>query len=239
MITRTSAFAFKGKTEDIRIAEALERRSCSRAASITPVAVSRVTAQLVDMLTVRTGGRSVDREISDTVVRLQDDIAAAIAGALRCSWLRRPSAECQACRHTRRISDTQSHQWQFTPGLPGAAASVWSRRSALDPEFALPHVGLADYHFALATVGGSPSHEAMPRARELAQRALEIDPELPEAHAMLGIVAGHYEYDWERGGAPIPSRRQARAAVSSPSVCGTFFLFATGRADEAVFSCRA
>ena len=72
----------------------------------------------------------------------------------------------------------------------------------------------------------------MPRARELAQRALEIDPELPEAHAMLGIVAGHYD-DWSE------AERRFRLAVKreplSPHLRqhGTFFLFATGRADEA------
>jgi tetratricopeptide (TPR) repeat protein len=74
----------------------------------------------------------------------------------------------------------------------------------------------------------------MPQARELAQRALEIDPDLPEAHAMLGIVAGHYEYDWTE------AERRFRLAVRREPLAphlrqwyGTFFLFATGRADEA------
>jgi len=98
----------------------------------------------------------------------------------------------------------------------------------------LPYVGLADYHFALAAVGGSPSHEAMPLARELAQRALAIDPELPEAHAMLGIVAGHYEYDW--GEAERRFRLAVKREPLSPHLrqwYGTFFLYATGRTDEA------
>jgi len=128
----------------------------------------------------------------------------------------------------------RSYQWQFTPEASRRSRECLEQALALDPEFALPYVGLADYHFALATVGGSPSHEAMPRARELALRALEIDPELPEAHAMLGIVAGHYDYDWSE------AERRFRLAVKreplSPHLrqwYGTFFLFATGRADEA------
>ena len=67
----------------------------------------------------------------------------------------------------------------------------------------------------------------MTRARELATRALEIDPDLPEAHAMLGIVAGHYDYDWSE------AERRFRLAVGreplSPHLrqwYGTFFLFA-------------
>ena len=66
----------------------------------------------------------------------------------------------------------------------------------------------------------------MPRARELAQRALEIDPDLPEAHAMLGIVAGHYDYDWSE------AERRFRLAVQreplSPHLrqwYATFLLF--------------
>jgi hypothetical protein len=47
-------------------------------------------------------------------------------------------------------------------------------------QFTLPYVGLANYRFALAAVRESPSHEAMPRARELARRALEIDRQSPK-----------------------------------------------------------
>jgi eukaryotic-like serine/threonine-protein kinase len=128
----------------------------------------------------------------------------------------------------------RSYQWQFTPEASQRSRECLEQALALDPEFALPYVGLADYHFALAAVGAIPSSAAMPRARELAQRALEIDPDLPEAHAMLGIVAGHYEYDWSE------AERRFRLAVKreplSPHLrqwYGTFFLSATGRAEEA------
>src|SRR6185503_2095270 len=129
----------------------------------------------------------------------------------------------------------RSYQWQFTREASQRSRECLEQALVLDPDFALPYVGLADYHFALATVGGIPSSEAMPRARELATRALAIDPDLPEAHAMLGIVAGHYDYDWAE------AERQFRSAVKreplSPHLrqwYGTFWLASTGRTREAL-----
>jgi Tfp pilus assembly protein PilF len=75
----------------------------------------------------------------------------------------------------------------------------------------------------------------MPRARELTTRALQIDPDLPEAHAMLGVVKGQYDYDWAE------SERCFRRAVAreplSPHLrqwYGTFFLLSVGRVNEAL-----
>jgi len=84
-------------------------------------------------------------------------------------------------------------------------------------------------------VGAIPAREAMQRTRELAQRAHELDPELPEAHAMLAIVAGHYDYDW------VEAERRFREAVRreplSPHLrqwYGSFWLVSTGRSEEAL-----
>jgi serine/threonine-protein kinase len=235
VIARTSAFAFKGKNEDIRriasvlgvthILEGSVRRAGGRV---------RVTAQLIHAADgAHRWSQRYDREMSD-IFAVQDDIAAAIAGALKLQLGPAPERRMPSLPAYEAYLRYRSYQWQFTPEASRRSRECLEQALALDPEFALPYVGLADYHFALAAVGGSPSHEAMPRARELAQRALEIDPDLPEAHAMLGIVAGHYDYDWSE------AERRFRLAVKreplSPHLrqwYGTFFLFATGRADEA------
>jgi len=235
VIARTSAFAFKGKSEDIRriaktlgvthVLEGSVRRSGGRV---------RVTAQLIDAADgAHRWSQRYDREMSD-IFAVQDDIASAIAGALKLQLAPASERRMPSLPAYEAYLRYRSYQWQFTPEASRRSRECLEQALALDPEFALPYVGLADYHFALATVGGASSHEAMPRARELAQRALEIDPELPEAHAMLGIIAGHYEYDWGE------AERRFRLAVTreplSPHLrqwYGTFFLFATGRADEA------
>jgi hypothetical protein len=52
----------------------------------------------------------------------------------------------------------------------------------------------------------------MPRARDYALRALSVDPDLPEAHAYMGILAGVYERDWEE------AKRRFRIAMAHESV---------------------
>jgi serine/threonine-protein kinase len=235
VIARTSAFAFKGKNEDIRrianilgvthVLEGSVRRAGGRV---------RVTAQLIHAADgAHRWSQRYDHEMSD-IFAVQDDIAAAIAGALKLQLAPAPERRMPNVPAYEAYLRYRSYQWQFTPEGARRSRECLEQALAFDPQFALPYVGLADHHFALATVGAAPSHEAMPRARELAQRALEIDPELPETHAMLGIVAGHYEYDWSE------AERRFRLAVNrellSPHLrqwYGTFFLYATGRADEA------
>jgi eukaryotic-like serine/threonine-protein kinase len=125
------------------------------------------------------------------------------------------------------------YQWRFTPEDAQRSRECLEQALALDPGFALPCVGLADYHLALASVGAAPSLEAMPKARALAMRALEIDPELPEAHAMLGIVAAVLDFDWSE-----TARRFGLATAREPMSPhlrqwnAYFHLFSIGQAAE-------
>jgi Tfp pilus assembly protein PilF len=75
----------------------------------------------------------------------------------------------------------------------------------------------------------------MPLVREAAKGALDIDPALPEAHALLGVVAGVYEYDWKE------AERRFRLAMARDPVpayvrglYGSFYLVLSGRPQEAV-----
>jgi DNA-binding winged helix-turn-helix (wHTH) protein/tetratricopeptide (TPR) repeat protein len=69
---------------------------------------------------------------------------------------------------------------------------------SIDPDFALAHVCMADCHALLGVVGLQPPHEVFPRARAAITKALEIDPELAEAHAELGHIHWVYDLDWHR-----------------------------------------
>ena len=235
VIARTSAFAFKGKNEDIRkIAETLGVTNVLEGSVRRAGSRIRVTAQLI---LARDGthlwSQRYDRELAD-IFAVQDEIAAAIADALKLklsppSERRMPSIPAYEAYLKYRF-----YQWRFTPEDSQRSRECLEQALSLDPGFALPYVGLADYHLALAAVGAMPSLEAMPRARELAMRALEIDPELPEAHAMLGIVASVLDFDWHE----LERRIQVATAREplSPHLRqwkAYFFLFSIGRPDEA------
>ncbi|MDQ3130676.1 MAG: protein kinase [Acidobacteriota bacterium] len=65
-----------------------------------------------------------------------------------------------------------------------------------DPNFALAYVGIADSYSAMPTYPYISPKEAMPRAKAAAQRALEIDPTLAEAHTALASVLAMYDRNW-------------------------------------------
>ncbi len=104
---------------------------------------------------------------------------------------------------------------------------------ALDPKFALAYVDLADTQLMRSCFGGIALEE-LPRCRETARKALDIDPALPEAHAMLGIVAAELDFDWKEAEARF---RVALAAEPVPPIVhqwyGFFYLFLLGRSAEA------
>ena len=235
VIARTSAFAFKGKNEDIRkIAETLGVTNVLEGSVRRAGSRIRVTAQLIH---ARDGthlwSQRYDRELAD-IFAVQDEIAAAIAGALKLKLSPAPERRMPSLPAYEAYLRYRYYQWRFTPEDSQRSRECLEQALALDPNFALPYVGLADYHLALAAVGGLRSREAMPRARELAMRALEIDPDLPEAHAMLGIVAGVLDFDWQE------TERRFRLAMAREPISphlrqwnAFFHLFSIGRATEA------
>ena len=74
-----------------------------------------------------------------------------------------------------------------------------------DPHFALPHSGLADSLTLLSFYEIVPPAQAMPAARRAALKAIELDPDLAEAHASLADIQFHFERDWH--GADLEYRR--------------------------------
>jgi len=240
VIARTSAFAFKGKNEDIRniaatlgVAHILEG-SVRRAGSQI-----RVTAQLI-----HAGDGShlwserYDRELTN-VFAIQDEIAQAITAALqvKISPKHAPPERYQPNLPAYEAYLKARHHWaKFTPEGLERCRNYYQQAIALDPGYGLAHVGLADYFLSMTTgLGVMPAHQAMPLVRALALKALEVDPSLPEAHAMLGIVTGVYDFDWNE------AERRFRLAMAKEPVPGRvrqwfgyFYLLPTGRAKEAV-----
>jgi TolB-like protein/DNA-binding winged helix-turn-helix (wHTH) protein/Flp pilus assembly protein TadD len=71
--------------------------------------------------------------------------------------------------------------------------------AARDPQFALPHAGLADAYAVLGVFALRPPAAVFPLSRAAAERAVELDEQLGEAHASLGHVATQFDRDWREG----------------------------------------
>ncbi|MGA8223615.1 MAG: protein kinase [Candidatus Acidiferrales bacterium] len=108
---------------------------------------------------------------------------------------------------------------------------------ALDPNYALPYAGIA-FSYNWASDWLLPPTEAMPKAKEAARRAAELDDSLAEAHVELGNVASWYDYDW-----PLAEREFKRALELGPNYAAAHefysaYLIMVGRIDEALEEAR-
>jgi TolB-like protein/Tfp pilus assembly protein PilF len=75
------------------------------------------------------------------------------------------------------------------------AINYFTQAIRIDPAYPLAYAGLADSYYRLSNVY-APTREAMPKAKEAAIKALEIDETLSETHAALGLIKLCYEWDW-------------------------------------------
>ncbi|SPE26646.1 Serine/threonine protein kinase [Candidatus Sulfopaludibacter sp. SbA6] len=200
VIARTSAFAFKGKQDDIRrIAETLGVTKIIEGSVRKAGNRIRVTAQLINASDgAHYWSQRYDRELSD-VFAVQEEIAAAIAQALQVAL-------------APKFASTERYQ----PSLPAYEAflrgrHLWNKRTAdsltkaiqyyqraldHDPSFAPAFAGMADCYLIQATFTFTSPAVSMPRAKAAVMRALELDPGLVEARATLACVSALYDWDW-------------------------------------------
>lgn len=199
MIARTSAFAFKGKNEDVRrIAQALGVTTILEGSVRKAGDRLRVTAQLI---TAEDGSHlwseRYDRDMAD-VFAIQDEIAQAIARALALTL----SGDARERReHGPSLSAYEAflkarhHLPKFTPQAFARGKELLQEAIAHDPHFAAAHSELGWCYFAHATENLLPAHEATALMKAEAQRALDLDPLLPDAHAVLALAAA-IDYNW-------------------------------------------
>jgi len=238
VIARTSAFAFKGKHEDIRrIAEALGVTTILEGSVRKAGNRLRITAQLVS---ARDGAHlwsdRYDREMED-IFAIQDEIAKAIVDALevRLTVETRPGP-----RHMPRLEAYEAvlrarhFLQQWTPESLARGKALYLEAIELDPGYALARCELGLNYFPMATEHLIPPPEAARQIRTLAQEALAIDRHLGEAQALLGSAA-MIDYQWESAEHHFRQALEAGVQHSMVSVIyAGFFLLALGRTREAV-----
>ncbi len=219
--SRTSAFSFKGKDVDIptiaktlNVASVLEgsvRRSGKRV---------RITAQLIQVATdSHLWSETYDRELDD-IFAVQDDIAQSVVKELRMALLGAPS---EASASTAAAADVHKaalgrsdnaeafqlylqgkfYGQRVTQADTDRAIALFKQALALDPRYALAWTGLARVHMTQAGFGFAPIDEGFELAREAAQRALQLAPDLADAHLELGSVQQNHDWNWAAAGASL------------------------------------
>ena len=237
---RTSAFFFKGK--DVKVAQIAHELGVEH---ILEGSVRkggnriRITAQLIGAADgFHLWSERYDRELTD-VFAVQDEISGSIVAILKNKLMAAPEGGSRG--YTPNIAAYEAylnalhHQWKRTsPESLEKSREYYERAAKLDPGFALPHVGLAVYYHMACSCLIDP-RLGVALARQALQKALELDPSLPEAHAWLGIFAIWADFDWREG------QRRFDIAFSRQPVSpdlrhlyGYFYLRKLGRALEAV-----
>lgn len=196
VIARTSAFAFKGRNQDIReIARALGvdhlvEGSVRRAGSRVRVTVQVIRASDgVHILSKRH-----DCELTD-IFAVQDSIASDVASQLQVG-LHLYKRYVPKVAAYEAFLEGRYHWHHFTADGFKKALVCFERAVALDPAYSRPHAGIAEYWIALASECVQPPIELLPHAKEAAERALSLDETDGEAHAALATVFALLEYRW-------------------------------------------
>ncbi len=197
----------------------------------------RITAQLIRVDPERVlWAQSYDRPLND-VASLQDDIVKEIANQVQVKLLP------QRLRGPRTAPAVSWEAYQAylhgilqesTQNGKSLRISYFEQAIEKQPDYAAAYSGLSGAYIGLGhSLAWSP-HEAFPKAKAAALKAVELDPELGEGHTHLAVV--HFLYDWDFSGAEKefqkaielnPNDVDARAGYSD-------FLLAMGRPDEAI-----
>jgi len=241
VISRTSVMSYKGTHRPIsEVARTLGVDAVLEGTVLRSGYEVRITARLID---ARTGGtiwsESYERDLRD-VLALQSAVATSIADGIRI----RVTPQEQARLAMRPSVNTEAYEAYLKGRYEWNKATEHDRQQArqyfeqavrIDRNYAPAYAGLADYFWSTDEM---PPKEAMPKAKQYALKALEIDPNLAEAHTSLGVV--EFYGDWNWAGAERDFRRALELDPGDAEAHRVYsdYLSGMGRADEALEESR-
>jgi serine/threonine protein kinase/Tfp pilus assembly protein PilF len=238
VIARTSAFAFKGKEQDIRkIAETLNVGTILEGSVRRAGNRIRVTAQLIEAENgSHLWSERYDRDMTD-VFAIQDEIAQAISEALKVRLA--PRSQTVNLEAYQNYLKGQHHRVRYTPESLAKAKECFEQALAIDPNYAPAYGGLALYYYTQGVVGIKPIGDVALLARSAAEKALAIDPTNSDAHSVLAGLAAFFDYDWK-----VSDNHYRRALAAEPVWprlrfgYAMHYLLPFGRVPEAMEQCR-
>jgi TolB-like protein/DNA-binding winged helix-turn-helix (wHTH) protein/Flp pilus assembly protein TadD len=241
VIARTSAMAYKHTDKTVSqigrelgvdfILEGSIRREGGKA---------RVSAQLIRVSDqTHLWAENYDRELND-LLEMESELGKTIAQRVQLNL----TPERQLALAKIRSVDPEAYDlylrgryyWnQRNPAGIKQSIAYFQQAIAKDASFALAYSGLADAYNISNIIGAYTSKESLPQARAAAEKAIQLDPSLAEAHAALGMEKSHYEFDF-----PGAQREFLKAIELNPNSAYAHFFYSNcylmpmGRTADAI-----
>lgn len=245
VISRTSAIQYKGTHKTLpQIARELNVDGVVEGTVLRDGNRVRIRTQLIYAPEDRhVWAQAYEREVKD-VLTLQASLAQDIAREIQVKLTTQERATLTSARPV----DPEAHElylkgrffWnKRDPQGFAKAVDYFQQAVAKDPNYAAAYAGLADAYALSGGFNMVPIAEAMPRAKAAAERALQLDPNLAEAHASLGLIAPFIHWNWAEA-----REHYERAIALNPNYATAHhwyaegYLIPMGRVDDALVQIR-
>ncbi|MCI0664551.1 MAG: protein kinase [Acidobacteria bacterium] len=228
---RSAVLKYNGDVDAIEVAKALNVHAVLSGRIVKGADDILVDVALVDARDNRNlWGDQYKRKIADLLL-LQQEISAIVSEKLRLKL----SGDEKKRLAAQQLYLKGRNEWRKrTSDNIREGIRYFEEATKIDPSYAPAYAGLADCYNMLGNYSVLPSKEAHPQAYEAAQKALELDESLAEAHAAMAFI--HYQWNWNWREA---EREFKRAIELKPNYAParqwySSLLAVTGRIDEAI-----
>ncbi|HJZ13634.1 MAG TPA: hypothetical protein VJ521_15880, partial [Acidobacteriota bacterium] len=243
--SRTSAFQFKQKALDVRlIGQQLNAATILEGSVRKSGTRLRITAELINTSDgYQIWSERYDREIQD-IFLVQENIAGAIVENLKIKL----AAGFDQPLVKRYTEDLEAYHlylkgryfWakRYEAGL-SKAMDFYLQAIERDPEYAPAYAGIADCYTILGSYGFLHTKTAFDKARAAAEKALELDETLPEAHVAAALISFWYDWNWELAEQSFQHALQLNPNDSPAHIWYATFLSMMGRFPEVEVEIRS
>jgi eukaryotic-like serine/threonine-protein kinase len=202
--SRNSVFRYKGKEVDVqKVGKELTVDALLTGRVVQRGDAIQVTAELTSVQdNTEIWGERYERKASD-IIALEQQIAGDIADKLRSklSGAEKQQVTKQGTQNPEAYQLYVKGRYYWTKRTVAdikTAISYFNQAIDKDPGYALAYSGLADAYAVLTSYTGDPN-DLIPKSNAAAQKALELDPTLARAHAVLGLNKSSYAWDFSGG----------------------------------------
>jgi TolB-like protein/Tfp pilus assembly protein PilF len=251
VVSRTSAFSFKGSKVDIpTVAQKLNVATVLEGSVRKAGSRVRIHAQLVHVATdSHLWSETYDRELED-IFAVQDDIARCVVKEMRTALMHESAdapasalvvAEVRAAAKGRSKNAEAYRLYlqgsffmnRYTGEDMTKAIDYFRRALDLDPDYALAWASVSTCYLVQGADAWAPFAAGAEHARDAAKRALGIEPDLAAGHSALGAVHMYYDWDWNQAESSIRRALLLAPEDSQLAVRAGALMLNLGRHEEA------